>query len=311
MKFKYIFILTNVFVFKIFAQDPLFTNTQQSLIYLNPSFAGSNGNIRYQSVFRNQWPNLSAPYVTLYNSFDMYIKPLRGGIGLSWCNDNQASGTLVTDRVDLTYAQHFSFMDNKLKIIPSLQVTYMSLSLDKTKLNFGDPINNRYNFIWTNPTSVPSSNKKNVDFSSGLLINYKHFYFGTSVFHITQPDIGLFGSSRLPARLSMFASYNLPINEKTLIHFLYGFQTQQKYRYSYINVTALLYKHLIIGCGYKSSSNLSASAGYRNNFFTLTYNYDLFVSKFLGNTAASHEFTASYNLRNKEQRKLITDFERW
>ncbi len=306
MKFKYIFILTNVFVFKIFAQDPLFTNTQQSLIYLNPSFAGSNSNIRYQSVFRNQWPNLSAPYVTLYNSFDMYIKPLRGGIGLSWCNDNQSSGTLVTDRVDLTYAQHFSFMDNKLKIIPSLQVTYIQKYLDKTKLNFGSEIQPRRGFTWANEP-VPFQTKRNIDFSSGLLINYKHFYFGTSVFHINQPDIGLFGASKLPARLSMFASYNLAMGEKSILHFVLRYEKQFRFYYYQLHINALISKHLIVGYGYKTNNCLFGNLGYRNNYFSITGTYERYLD--FGHDA--YELTASFNLRNKEQSKLITDFERW
>ena len=71
---RYLLVFLIAFVFKTQAQDPLFTNNQQSLLYLNPSFAGSNGFMRYQTVYRNQWPNLSSPYVTFYNSFDSYIK---------------------------------------------------------------------------------------------------------------------------------------------------------------------------------------------------------------------------------------------
>ena len=90
------------------AQDPIITNTQQSLVALNPSFAGSNGLLRYQSNMRSQWYNLSGSYLTFYNSIDAYIKPLKGGIALAYTRDDQARGTLVTNRIDLSYAQHIS-----------------------------------------------------------------------------------------------------------------------------------------------------------------------------------------------------------
>ena len=311
LKTSILFIFLIVFVFNTKAQDPLFTNTQQSLLYLNPSFAGSNGFIRNQFAYRNQWPNLSGTFVSYLNSFDAYIKPIRGGIGLSLFLDDEAKGTLKTSRFDLTYAQHFSLMEGKLKIIPSIQATYLKLSLDKTKLNFGNSVNARYGIVWYNPTTSPSQSKQNIDVSSGLLINYKNFYFGSSVFHFNQPDIGLFGSFKLPYRLSIHSSYNFHLSEKTLLNFSINYQTQQNFQYLYLNVNALLANHFIVGGGVKSFDNINLNVGYRNNFFSITYGYDFVASKLSGNTAGSHEVLASFNLRNKEQRKLLTDFERW
>ena len=60
---RYLFVFLIAFVLKTQAQDALFTSNQQSFLYLNPSFAGSNGFMRYQSLYRNQWPNLSSPYI--------------------------------------------------------------------------------------------------------------------------------------------------------------------------------------------------------------------------------------------------------
>jgi type IX secretion system PorP/SprF family membrane protein len=295
-----------VVVFKINAQDVLFTNTPNSLIYLNPSFAGSNGNIRYQSIYRNQWPNLSSSYVTLYNGFDMYLKPIKGGIGITWINDNQANSTLITDRIDLTYAQHFSLLEGKLRISPSLQATYLQKQLDRTKLSFGSEIYQSDPGIIEYVT--PSQTKRNVDFSSGLLINYKHFYFGTSVFHINQPDEGLFGSSKLPARLSMFASYNLLLKEDIVLYFLARFENQRPFSFYQVIANALLFKHFIAGVGYKYYDNPFVNIGYRNKYFTICGSYEMYLKT---TNTYGYELTASFNLRNKEQRKIITDFERW
>jgi len=296
---------------KGFSQDPLFSNAQQSLIYLNPSFAGSNGGIRNQFSYRNQWPNLSANYLTYLNSFDAYLPKIKGGISVSAMLDDQAHGTLQTNVLSMGYAQHLSFFDGNLKIIPSLQATYFRIAIDKTKLNFGDPINLRFNDSGTIITAVPSQSISNFDCSSGLLINYKNFYFGASAFHINQPDQGLMGTSKLPMRLSLHSSYNLQLNDRSLLNFFIRYEHQNKFDFLNLNVKALLLKNLIIGGGYSSLNAINATIGYRHNFFVLSLEYDVVTSKLSGNTAGSWELHTSFNLRNKEQIKILTDFEKW
>ena len=116
------------------AQDPIFLNTNHSLLYLNPSFAGSNGGIRNQLSYRNQWPNLSGNFVTYLNSFDAYIKPLNAGIAVSYLHDDIARGLLKTNRINLVYAQHFNLFENKLKIVDFIEY-YRQLSLYNIKKN--------------------------------------------------------------------------------------------------------------------------------------------------------------------------------
>lgn len=284
---------------KLSAQDPVFTNTQQSLIHLSPSFSGSNGGLRYQGIYRNQWFDLSSPYVTFYNSMDAYIKPVRGGVGLAYLRDNQGNGILVTDRIDLSYAQHLSLLDQKLKIIPSLQFSYFQKTVDNTKL--------RSPWLYQWGQGERYSTKRNIDFSAGLVVNYNHFYFGGSVFHITQPDEGVQGNSKLPARLSLFASYNLFIGDQVLLHAITRFEKQQNFHNLSFGINALLFKHLIVEAGAASHAG-HASLGFRHNFFTLTGSYIATVN---GLNSSSYEVAASFNLRNKDNRKVVTDFERW
>lgn len=289
-----------IFIFCVqvcLAQDPAFTNANQSLIYLNPSFSGSNGFIRNQFSFRNQWPQLSGNYVTYLNSFDVYFKKLQGGLSATFLHDDQANGTLTTDVYNLAYAQHFLLLDGKLKIIPSIQVGYSIKTSDITKINFG------FN---PQPTYIPKSEIFNL--SSGLLINYKHLYVGGSVFNMNQPDEGLFGSSKLPYRLSLHASYNLALSEKTLLHFFFRFQKQQNFYYHQATISCVLFRHLILGSGYKTSYSPYAFVGYRHNLFTIQFDFENYIKNF---SATAYELSASFNLRQKELRKTLVDFERW
>lgn len=297
---------------KGFSQDPLFVNTQQSLIYLNPSFAGSNGFIRNQFAYRDQWPNLSGNYVTYINSFDMYIKPIKGGVALSVFAGDQAHGTLRTEAISLSYAQHLSLMDGKLKIIPSVQGSFRAKKLDHTKLNFGDPNDPRRGFAWNSSSAAPASQKNSFDFSSGLLVNYKHFYFGASAFHINQPDEGLLGTSKLPFRMVFHGSYNWNVSDNVMIHFFSQYQQQHKFSFVQFSANVLLYKHFIIGAGYIHDNVPAANIGFKHNYFTARLGYDVSMS-LVSNKRIAHSWEASlsFNLRNKENTKTLTDFEKW
>jgi type IX secretion system PorP/SprF family membrane protein len=295
-----------------FSQDPVFTNAHQSLVALNPSFAGSNGLLRYQSNTRNQWYNLSGSYLTFYNSVDMFIKPMNGGLALTYTHDDQSRGTLVIDRIDLTYAQHFALLDKKLKIIPSLQASIFQKKLDNSKLNFGDEIDSRRGFTW-NQSYFPLygvQTKTNIDFGAGLIINYKHLYIGSTFFHITQPDEGMNGPSKLPYRSSSFASYNFVFGENVLLNAMLRLESQKPFGNAYFNLNALLLKHIIVSTGITSNSYMNTYAGFRHNYFTLCAGYEFGIDRTI-NTAGTYELTASFNLRNKDNRKSVTDFERW
>lgn len=295
-----------------FSQDPIYTNTHQSLVALNPSFAGSNGLIRYQHTTRSQWFNLSGSYLTFYNSLDAFIKPIKGGIALSYIRDDQARGTLVTDRIDITYAQHFSLINEKLKIIPSIQFSCFRKTLDNSKLNFGDQIDPRRGFVWSQvPVTTGKVSKINGDLSAGLIVNYKHFYIGSSVFHITQPDEGIRRPSKLPYRFSAFTSYNLFLGEKVLINALFRFEQQFSFTGTNLSLNALFAEHLMISTGLINNNAINTLIGYRHNYFTISGGYEFGISRINNNTAGSFEICASFNLRNKDGRHALKDLERW
>lgn len=306
---KLILIISMALSLRLSAQDPVFTNTQQSLVHLGPSFSGSNGGLRYQGIYRNQWYNLSGSYQTFGSCVDAYIKRIKGGIALAYLRDNQANGTIITNRIDLSYAQQLSFPDQKLTIIPSIQFSYFQKTVDQWKLTYGSQIHPRRGFVWGPVYMTRYATKNNIDFSTGLVVNYNHFYFGGSVFHITQPEEGVQGSSKLPARLSLFTSYNLFIGNNVLLHALCRFEKQQSFHNLSFGINALLFKHLIVETGVASHA-AHGSLGYRHDFFTLTGTYIGTVNSF-NSSVGSYELAASFNLRNKDNRNLVTDFERW
>src|SRR5690606_14993874 len=104
-----------VFATNTFAQDISFANTNQSLLYTNPSFAGSNGGLRVQTNYQNKFPNISSGYsaVNWQNSADVYLKKWKGAFAINYSYNNTRQGLFKIQNIGLTYAQHFTI--NKVK----------------------------------------------------------------------------------------------------------------------------------------------------------------------------------------------------
>lgn len=297
MKNNLVLFIVILVAVKSFSQDHAFLNTNQSLINLNPSFAGSNGFIRNQSSFKSNMGSPSTGYTAL-NSFDAYIKPIKAGIAVSALTNNFANGVLINNKLSFSYAQYFSLLKGKIKLIPSLKLTYAErlMSLEKT---------------WAPSASVnpPSAKINYLDLSTGFLATYKdRLYAGFSISHLNRPDHDVFpyGYS-----FTYHISYNLKLSEILQMQILGQVQSQAAYASSYVVVNALLYKQIIAGLGLKSSQTPVFNLGYRNNYFILLAGYNVQGNSTSEYSKRSFEVHASFNLRKKELRQTINSFETW
>lgn len=292
------------------SQDPTFLNANQSLLYLNPSFAGSNGGVRNQFSYRNQWPQLSLNMQTFLNTTDVYFQRIKAGIAISLFQDNLLNGKLKTNVLSLSYGQYLSFRQGDLKIIPSIKLAYAERLLDIKNLTFDETFDARCGFVWNFPP-ILLSRRTYYDLSSGLLVNYKNkFYAGASILHINQPNQALdFSNCKLPYALNVHASYTGKLTEKSILQVLGMFNRQNKFNTLRVGLNTITFNHLILGLSIGNFSSAVFNAGYRSNYFSLLFGYDVTFSKLAGNTAGAFELHASFNLRNKEQRKVLTSFE--
>lgn len=305
-------IFVSLIIIQLFikAQDPLFLSTNQSLVYLNPSFAGNNGFIRNQASHLSQWTKLSTGYSTSLNTFDAYIKPMHAGIALSVMGDDQGRGTLKSFQAGITYAQYFFLLDKQMKIVPSLQVAYAQRSLDWNYLSYRDQIDHRFPQHWQGGFSLPYTRKYYLDFSGGLLVNYKRLYAGISVFHLNRPDIGLYRSFAIPILYSANASYNLVLSQNLQFNFSGRFVQQQPNRIGQLAVNVLAGK-ILTGLGYNTGlDNAFVSAGIRLQTFTALLTY---ANGFRNNsiTAASWELSLSLNFKQEAPKGHIRNLETW
>jgi type IX secretion system PorP/SprF family membrane protein len=307
------------------AQDPHFNNIAQSLVYLNPSYAGSEKCLRNQTNYRNQWPNLSGTYVTYQSCFDGYIKAIKGGLALRVTSDDANRGTLRRTGMALSYAQYIK-LSNNITMIPSIQGSYNQSTLDKGRLNFGDMIDSRYGILWTGgsfttpwfPADVPVSSLKYADVAAGLMVKYhEDLQIGVSFSNLFEPNISHLGTYHLPVRTNVHLLYKAIVNPRTDADVSILGTFQNGYYNLRMNIIIKGWCGLTYGLGYGTNNsfyvlsgadnpiqqNVKGFLGYSTQIFRILYSYDANVNKMAGNTAGSHELSLEIKFKKKEATK--------
>lgn len=283
------------------AQDLQFTQFYANPLYLNPAFAGSDYCPRMCLNYRNQWPNLSGTYVSYSASYDRFIQVMAGGFGLLVTTDDQARGTLKTTTASLIYAYQLK-VNRKFSVNFGLQATYFQKLLDRTKLHFGDMIDPRRGFVWNTNEIVPAQIKRNADFSAGILGYSKHYFFGVAANHLTQPDEGLLGVSKLPAKFTVHGGIILELEKGASSYISPNILFQAQQKFTQLNL-GMYYKRdaFVAGLWYRNKDAVIALVGVQNKFIKVGYSYDVTISKLAGNTAGSHEISLQLNMACKKK----------
>ncbi len=298
-KFKIVAVGTLLSSLNLMAQDPLFVQPSGGNINLNPALVGNDSVARLGLICRNQWPVLSGNYVTTGVNFYQFIPKLNAYAGISYLNDNQSNGTLITNNFSLFYSQNINI--KKVLFRPSIEVDYGNKKLDATKLNFGDMIDARRGFVW-DPTPLTNASITYVDFNLGAVAYYKKMLVGVSAHHFTQPDVGLRGTSKLPIRYGIQLGYSFAIKKTVLSPFAY-FVQQQNFQSLIVGTNVLLYNHLNLALSYRNSSSIISNIGYQNKWFKINYSYDFGISKFSPNNAGSHEVGMAFKFWKVKTKK--------
>jgi type IX secretion system PorP/SprF family membrane protein len=292
-----------VFLFDLKAQDPQFTQFYANPLYLNPAFAGTARCPRICMNYRHQWPILSGRYVTYSVSGDAHFDALAGGVGILVTTDDQAYSTLRTTNASFMYAYQ-AVINREFSLKFGLQATYLQKNLDVSNLTYGDMIDPRRGFVWNTGEAQPTPRKTAADFSVGMLGYSKKYFFGAAAHHINQPDEGLLGSSRLPAKFTIHggAIITLEKGNESYISPNILFQAQQKFQQ--LNLGLYYVKGpFVAGLWYRNADAVMALVGLQNDNFKAGYSYDVTISKLAGNTAGAHEISVQIQFECKAKRK--------
>ncbi|MGZ4033217.1 MAG: PorP/SprF family type IX secretion system membrane protein [Bacteroidia bacterium] len=303
MKRSFSFLLMIYSSLTIFAQDAHFSQYNNSRIYTNPAFTGTDSTLVLSANYRMQWPK-SEPYQSFNFSADKYFHSLRGGLGINFLHDDQMNGVFTTSRIDINYAPHFELFHHKLVVQPGIQFSFFQNTVDFSKLTFGDQIDPRRGFVYSsNDVSGPST-KSNIDLSAGLLLYSDHFFGGFAIHHINQPDEGIIGSSMLPYKITVQAGANLSLKNDSTHKFIFSptilFMQQQDFTMFLPGIT-VKYKFISLGLSYRSEAFITTLA-FQNRFLRVGYSYDYTTSSLLNkNTGGSHEIGLTWFINFKKK----------
>jgi type IX secretion system PorP/SprF family membrane protein len=278
------------------AQDPQFTQFYANPLYLNPALAGSNICPRVCINYRNQWPGISGTFVTTSASFDRYVFGIKSGIGVLVTSDRAGGGTLNTTNISGVYSKQIQVTRN-FSINAGLRATYGEKSIDWSKLNFGDQIDDRQGFVHTTHETQGKTKQAFVDFSAGIVAFSKYLFAGVAVDHLNQPDEGLLYVSKLPMKITGHAGAVIPVGDKsseTSISPNILYQQQQDFRQ--LNLGVYITKGALVGgLWYRNNDSFILLVGVQKGIFKAGYSYDVTVSKLTNATAGSHELSIGMN----------------
>jgi len=305
-----IFILfSSVTAGSLMAQDPQFTQFYANPLYLNPAFAGTAICPRIIMNYRNQWPAISGTFVTYSASYDQHFDALHGGVGVLFTNDRAGEGTLNTLSASLMYSYRLE-VTRKFSLKLGLQASIMQKKIDWSKLTFGDQIDARYGFIYNTNEVFGRESRLFPDFSAGILGFSERFYAGFAAHHLTQPDEGFLGVSKLPMKFTGHVGFVSYFNKKRKekgnwsLNVLY----QQQQDFQQINYGFYISKGVFVGGlwfrqNFFNADAFIALAGFQYQGFKFGYSYDVTVSKLSNATAGSHEFSVALQLPCKPKKK--------
>lgn len=310
MKSTFLFLLI-VVSSTLYAQDPHFSQFNNTCIYTNPAFAGTAGGARFVVAARYQWPKISGDYKTGFLSYDQYFRSIRGGIALNSYYDEAGSSTIKTFVNEVAYARHIS-IKNKVVIRPAVQIGYRQRKIELSQLTFGSQIDPNRGFSYNTPVVPPKNYEvSNIDISTGLLIYTRKMYVGFSIFHITQPNQDFFGGfSHLPRKYQAHAGYYFVIDSaKSFLVMPSVLMAWQQNFEEYVIGLTFKYKYFLLGCGMRVNDASILSFGFEYDFFRINYSYDYTVSTLTNQvTGGSHELSLVFRIKTRKEKNNILSF---
>ncbi len=294
------------------AQDAEFTQFYANPLYLNPAFAGTNKCPRINLNYRNQWPGLSATFITTSASYDQYVPSISGGLGLMVVTDREAK-TLSTTRVSGIYAYQLK-INRKFSLRAGLEATFFQKSLDWSKLTFGDMIDSRRGFVYDSGDIPRGGTRSGMDFSAGVIGFSEHYFFGFAAHHINQPDESLIkGKSPIPIKLTGHAGAVIPLSGSSSkyskdeglsispnILFRSQGPSNQLNMGMYVNKGPL-----VGGVWYRNADAFIILLGIHANQVKIGYSYDATVSKLSLASGGAHEVSLNYTFKCRPKKRTF------
>jgi len=311
-------------LYQSFGQDPHFSQFYANPIYLNPAMAGTAGEHRVITNYRNQWPNISGSYVTYCISYDGHYDALAGGIGLQLLYDKAGEGELSHYMWNFMYSYQLN-VSRKFTIKAGIQAQMHQFSIDFNKLSWYDQIEPRKGFVRATSEPAPDGIFKTrmiSDFAGGIMGYTRKFYFGYAMHHIITPTLSFYhsdeASSYIPQKHTLHAGMMIPmeVGRDPKQFFSPNFLYMKQLDFWQINFGAYYIKdYYLFGVWYRQTSKntdgLMALIGLRKDPVKFAYSFDFTTSDARIGSPGSHEISLIFTFKTYRKppsikyRKLI------
>ena len=317
--------------FRLYAQDPVFSQFYNSGLYLNPALLSEEENMYFNFAHRSQWGSLEFPYTTSQVSLiipyfnDKHVRPEGhvGGVGISFYGDEAGQGSNLK-----TYGGNASFaynlhLSNKTvnRITFGMQMGFIHKNIDRNELEWGEQYNP---FIGFDNTIVPVDldqiqNRTFLDVTAGAFWRYyansemdniQSVYAGISAGHLNNPDESVIegNESRLPVLYKAHGGMIFALSQKASIsaNFLSLLQDQV----NQTNIGSFLSYQLPfdtrgqmsnlvtrIGAWYRLEDSFIASIEFLTNNLQFGFSYDWNVTSLRYNNRGTGSFEISMGYR--------------
>lgn len=298
-------------------QDAYFSHFFANRLYLNPAWAGVEGNRKVSLNYRNQWPSVNNAYSNYGLAYDQYIETMHAGIGLMVSADNQGNGAITDFGLSAIYAYHL-YASRELTINGGLQASYVQRKLDTHNFIYGDMLMPDGSILPSGSENYGIYRSGYPDFSIGFTSFYKGFYSGLAMYHLLRPNHTMSNDpeTRLSRKFTFFAGKIISLYERRLgKEFLQLspniiYIKQNKFNQLNYGLEALFSNSVVAGLWLRQNtgikySSLIFSGGYLAEKFRLRYSYDQHLSSPTLNipTLGSHEVSLILLLDMKKKNK--------
>lgn len=269
-------------------QDPQYTHFMFDKLSFNPGYAGVNKKICATGIFRQQWSGFDgAPQTALLN-IHAPIDILRGGVGLTYFNDQL--GFENNNIVRLAYAYHQPIGPGILGIGASAGI--VSKAIRATWITpDGTP--------YTDDLSIRTQEDSQIvpDFGFGLYYTIPNsLYVGLSTSHISESDLGTL-NFQTARHYYIVAGYEYAFSDFKLMPNILA-KTDAVTAIVDVNLL-LMYKNMVwAGATYRLQDAIAPMIGYQHaikkGMLRIGYSYDITTSELKNYSNGSHEIMLNY-----------------
>ena len=299
-----IFIFFSIFYSVIlFAQDVKFNQVNLSNLYSNPALTGINGERKFSTAYKNQSPTITGGLYSIYGSFQDGSSSF-GNFGLYYMNTMYSNGFYNSHRIGLNYAKPIK-VTNNLTFTPGISSSIILDQLDFSKMTFSDLSNPRTGCIYDINGYTPiviKERSSSVDFSGGVLVNWKNIF---GAFSFNQ-----FGSIGEKSIFNTYSNIGISLSAKnhdfTLIPEI-SLNTIQNFHSVAIKMSSF-YKWAKLGVEYNHRNNFSAIVGARLAKFDVLISTEWINSQLNGITGLSFEAGLSYTISKSKDNKPLYNY---